>query len=138
MHFSAVVPDVKGSEPVLARSDTAAIDKDSEGRFPLPVDSEHNATQLKILSFAKPHMRAFHMSTFSFFVSFVSTFAAAPLIPVIRDDLSLTKSDLGNAGIAAVTGTIAMRIIMGAVCDLVRLRRFGNLVMLGFGVHVNI
>ena len=59
------------------------------------------------------------MSWIGFFVSFVSTFAAAPMVAIIREDLELTKPDLGSAGLAAVTGTIAARVIMGSICDVV-------------------
>lgn len=87
--------------------------------FRLPVDSEHKALKINLFSFARPHMRAFHLCWFGFFTSFVSTFAPAAMIPVIRQALDLTKADLGNAGIAAVAGTIAARVAMGSVCDLV-------------------
>ena len=59
------------------------------------------------------------MSWIGFFISFVSTFAAAPMVAIIREDLELTKPDLGSAGLAAVTGTIAARVIMGSICDVV-------------------
>jgi NNP family nitrate/nitrite transporter-like MFS transporter len=62
---------------------------------------------------------SFHMSWLGFFISFVSTFAAAPMLPVIREDLGLTKPQLGNAGLAAVTGTILCRVMMGTVCDVI-------------------
>eukprot|EP01025_Chloroclados_australasicus_P010936 TRINITY_DN1465_c0_g1_i4.p2 TRINITY_DN1465_c0_g1~~TRINITY_DN1465_c0_g1_i4.p2 ORF type:complete len:102 (-),score=15.12 TRINITY_DN1465_c0_g1_i4:99-404(-) len=39
------------------------------------------------------------------------------MIPVIRDAVNLQKADLGNAGIAAVTGTVLARVVMGSVCD---------------------
>lgn len=95
-----------------------------ERQFALPVDSEHKALKINLLSFALPHMRAFHLCWFGFFTSFVSTFAPAAMIPVVREDLGLSKGDLGNAGVNASVVSRVPEILLKVCCHVLVPRRF--------------
>nr|CAD60538.1 NRT2;3 protein [Chlamydomonas reinhardtii] len=88
-------------------------------KYPYELDSEGKAKSIPVWRFTNPHMGAFHLSWFAFFISFLATFAPASLLPIIRDDLFLTKAQLGNAGVAAVCGAIAARVLMGVFVDIV-------------------
>lgn len=75
------------------------------------------ATRLKLLSLASIPMRAFHLTWMAFFVCFFAWFAVAPLMPLIRDELGLTKDQVANINIAAVCVTIFVRLLIGPLCD---------------------
>ena len=70
----------------------------SQHVFKLPVDSEHKAKAINLFSFANPHMRSFHLNWTAFFITFFSAYAAAPLIPTIRQDVGLSAYKANTAG----------------------------------------
>ncbi|MEN9684387.1 MAG: hypothetical protein RLZZ28_173 [Bacteroidota bacterium] len=74
-------------------------------------------SKLKIFSLNSVQMRTFHISWLTFFVCFFGWFGLAPLMPTIREDLGLTKAQVGNTIIAAVSATIFARLIIGRLCD---------------------
>ena len=83
----------------------------------MKVNKWGKATQIKLFSFKAPHMRAFHLSWMSFFLCFFGWFGIAPLMAVVRDELSLTQSQIGNIIIASVAITIIARLGIGWLCD---------------------
>ncbi len=84
----------------------------------------HNkATSIRLADFTSAPMRAFHMSWIAFFLCFFGWFGLAPLMPIIRDELHLTKAQIGNSAIASVAITILVRMAMGWLCDHIGPRR---------------
>ncbi|MCG8448597.1 MAG: MFS transporter [Pirellulales bacterium] len=77
-------------------------------------------------------MRAFHMSWFAFFLCFFSWFGIAPLMAVVREELDLTKTQIGNTIIASVAITIVARLFIGWLCDRIG-PRLSYTVLLIFG-----
>lgn len=73
--------------------------------------------KLNIFSLNNIQMRTFHITWLMFFVCFFGWFGLAPLMPTIRADLGLSKSQVGNIIIASVSGTIIARLIIGRLCD---------------------
>ncbi|SFD04284.1 NarK family nitrate/nitrite MFS transporter [Spirosoma endophyticum] len=73
--------------------------------------------KLNVLSFKGIQMRTFHITWLTFFVCFFGWFGLAPLMPAVRADLGLTKPQIGNIIIAAVSATIFARLIVGKLCD---------------------
>jgi MFS transporter, NNP family, nitrate/nitrite transporter len=73
--------------------------------------------KLNIFSLKGVQMKTFHTTWITFFVCFFSWFALAPLMPIIRDDLKLSKSQIGDIVIASVSATIIARLFIGRLCD---------------------
>jgi MFS transporter, NNP family, nitrate/nitrite transporter len=90
------------------------------GNINLNQDAEGKATRIRLLDFSTAPMRAFHLSWFAFFLCFIAWFGIAPLMAVVREDLHLTKAQIGNTVIASVAITVLARLLTGWLCD-----RFG-------------
>jgi MFS transporter, NNP family, nitrate/nitrite transporter len=100
----------------------------------------NKATRIRLADFSSVPMRAFHMSWIAFFLCFFGWFGIAPLMPVIRQELHLTKEQIGNLTIASVTITVLVRVLMGWLCDRIGPRRahaalliLGSLPVMGVG-----
>lgn len=75
------------------------------------------ATKINLFSFKTPNMKAFHFTWMAFFLCFFGWFGIAPLMAIVRDELHLTKGEIGNIMIASVSITIFARIVIGYLCD---------------------
>jgi len=96
------------------------------------MDVKNKATRIELFSLKTPQMRAFHMSWFAFFLCFFAWFGIAPLMAIVRDELGLTKTQIGNTIIASVSITILARFAIGWLCDHVGPRKsYSVLLILG-------
>src|SRR6185436_11256229 len=95
----------------------------SEARFTEGAGDLMKADKIRLFSFSTPSMRAFHMTWLAFFLCFFGWFGVAPLMPVIRQELHLTKEQIGNAIIASVAITVLARLLIGWLCDRIGPRR---------------
>ncbi|HEX3601406.1 MAG TPA: MFS transporter [Lacipirellulaceae bacterium] len=81
------------------------------------MQSDGKAPRIDLLSLVTPNMRAFHMSWIAFFLCFFAWFGIAPLMSVVRAELSLTKDQVGWCIIGSVAVTIFARLFVGWLCD---------------------
>src|SRR5215831_14277492 len=92
----------------------------------------HKATRIRLADFFSPPMRAFHMAWVAFYLCFFSWFGVAPLMPVIREELQLSKAQTGNSIIASVALAVCGRLLMGWLCDRIGPRKaYAGLLILG-------
>ncbi|MFB9145963.1 MFS transporter [Halomonas alkalicola] len=92
----------------------------------------NKANRIRLLDFTTPQMRAFHFSWFAFHICFFGWFGIAPLMAVVREDLSLTQTQIGNTIIASVLITVIVRLAIGVLCDRIGPRKtYSGLLLLG-------
>lgn len=98
----------------------------------MSLNNNQPLTKLNVFSFKGIQMRSFHITWFTFFVCFFGWFGLAPLMPIIKEDLHLDKSQIGNVVIASVSGTIIARLLIGKLCDIWGPRKtYTTLLLLG-------
>lgn len=74
-------------------------------------------SSLNIFSGKGVQMRTFHITWLTFFFCFFAWFGIAPLMPLVSEQLHLTKAQKGNVAIAAVSATIIARLLVGKLTD---------------------
>lgn len=108
------------------------------------MEVQNKATQINLFSLKTVQMRVFHTTWFAFFLAFFGWFGIAPLMAIVRDDLMLTKAQIGNTIIASVAITILVRVLIGPLCDRIGSRKaytwlliLGSLPVMGIGLAQN-
>jgi MFS transporter, NNP family, nitrate/nitrite transporter len=94
------------------------------------------ATRIDLFSLKTIQMRTFHLTWFAFFLCFFGWFGIAPLMGVVREELGLTKPQIGNIIIASVAITIFARLLIGWLCDKIGSRISYTIVLLVSAIPV--
>jgi len=81
------------------------------------MEIRHQATRLNLFDVTTPPMRAFHMAWCAFFLSFFGWFGMAPLMAIVREDLLLTKAQIGTTIVASVAMPVLVRLLIGPLCE---------------------
>lgn len=82
-----------------------------------PNSLQQPLSKLNIFSLKGVQMKTFHITWLTFFFCFFAWFGIAPLMPLVSEQLHLTKAQKGNVAIAAVSATIIARLIIGRLTD---------------------
>jgi NNP family nitrate/nitrite transporter-like MFS transporter len=105
------------------------------------MDLHGKATKIRLSDFKTPPMRAFHVTWFAFFLCFFAWFGIAPLMAIVRQEMALTKAQIGNTIIASVAVTVLARLLIGKLCDRFGPRRtytwlllIGSIPVMGIGL----
>ncbi len=77
----------------------------------------NKATSINLFNLGTIQMRTFHLSWFAFFLCFFGWFGIAPLMAIVREELDLSKAQVGNIIISSVAMTVFARLFIGWLCD---------------------
>ena len=92
----------------------------------------NKANRISLFDLKSIQMRTFHLTWVSFFLCFFGWFGIAPLMAVVREDLGLSKSEIGSTIIASVAITVLVRLVVGPLCDRIGPRKtYAGLMILG-------
>jgi hypothetical protein len=80
-------------------------------------DQQDRAVDIPLYSFARPHMRAFHLSWIAFFVAFFVWFSMSPLLSEIASTLHLSHEELWTSSCLAVASSAITRVLVGPFND---------------------
>jgi NNP family nitrate/nitrite transporter-like MFS transporter len=81
------------------------------------ISSNQPLSSLNIFKVKGVQMRTFHITWLTFFFCFFAWFGMASLMPIAKEQLHLTKDQLGNIQIASVSATIIARLLIGRLVD---------------------
>jgi MFS transporter, NNP family, nitrate/nitrite transporter len=81
------------------------------------ISTNQPLSSLNIFKGKGVQMRTFHITWLTFFFCFFAWFGMASLMPIAKEQLGLTKDQLGNIQIASVSATIIARLIIGRFVD---------------------
>lgn len=110
------------------------------------MELQHKATNLwgDFFKVSMVQIRTFHMTWFAFFSAFFAWFGIAPLMVIIREEMHLTKEQVGWTIIASVAATVFARFFVGWLCDRIGPRLaytylliFGAIPVAGIGLADN-
>jgi len=110
------------------------------------LELQHKATNLwgDFFKVSMVQIRTFHMTWFAFFSAFFAWFGIAPMMVIIREEMHLTKEQVGWTIIASVAATVFARFFIGWLCDRIGPRLsytylliFGALPVAGIGLADN-
>lgn len=96
------------------------------------MEIRNKANRIELFNLKSIQMKTFHLTWIAFHLCFFGWFGIAPLMAVVREDLDLSKSEIGSTIIASVAVTVIVRLLIGPLCDKIGPRRtYTGLLVIG-------